>query len=256
MHPALVWAILAVGAYLVGAIPVGLLMGFARGVDIRDHGSGNIGATNAMRVLGRRLGLLCFALDVGKGLAPTLLAGWITGVLANPDLATADAWAWLGVAACPVLGHIFPVWLRFRGGKGVATGLGSVLGVFPQLTVPALLGAVVWIVAARLTRYVGVASCVAGLSVPLWTALAAATTLEGDDRWRRALPFLVATGALAALVVWRHRGNIARTLQGVEPRIGARKSRAGAAGNPSEHGGAPAQPAQAGESNTGFPDRG
>lgn len=251
MPPALMWTILAACAYFVGSIPVGLLMGFARGVDIRDHGSGNIGATNAMRVLGRRLGILCFVLDVCKGLVPTLLAGWIAGVLARPDLGPAEAWAWLGVATCPVLGHIFPVWLRFKGGKGVATGLGSVLGVFPQLTVPALLGAAVWIATARLTRYVGVASCIAGLSVPLWTGAAVLLTLEGEDRWRRAAPFLVATGALAALVVWRHKGNIARTIRGVEPRIGASTPTGASSGKS----GAPAQTTQTSEDDTGFPDR-
>lgn len=229
------WILLAVGAYMVGSIPVGLLMGFARGVDIRDHGSGNIGATNAMRVLGRRLGALCFALDVCKGLAPTLLAGWITGVLGAETISPEQAWAWLGVAVCPVAGHIFPVWLRFRGGKGVATGLGSVLGVFPVLTIPALLGAAVWGVSARVTRYVGVSSCIAGLTVPAWTAVYVVLRFEGPDRWLRALPFLVVTGALALLVVWRHRGNLARTLAGTEPRIGAPRA--------TENGSEPAQTA-------------
>jgi len=234
MNAQALWILLAVGAYLVGSIPIGLLMGFARGVDIRDHGSGNIGATNTMRVLGRRLGGVCFALDVAKGLLPTVAAGWIMGTLGAERLTPAQAWAWLGIAVCPVVGHIFPVWLRFRGGKGVATGLGSVLGVFPVLTIPALLGAAVWGASAWLTRFVGVSSCLAGLSVPAWTALYVALRFEGPDRWSRAAPFLIVTSALALLVLWRHRGNLARTLAGEEPRIGAASA--------SEKASTPAQP--------------
>jgi len=214
------WILFAVAGYLVGSIPVGLILGRLRGIDLRERGSGNIGATNAMRVLGRRVGIACLVLDVLKGLAPTLLAGWLTGSLGRADLPAQQAWAWLGVAASPVVGHIFPLWLRFRGGKGVATGLGSVLGVFPQLTIPALLATGTWLLAAKRTRYVGVSSCLAGLSVPVWAAIGAAVWMDNDDPWRRAAPFLIATGLLAALVLWRHRGNLIRTMRGVEPRIG------------------------------------
>lgn len=243
------WILFAVAGYLVGSIPVGLLLGRLRGTDLREHGSGNIGATNAMRVLGRRVGTICLILDVLKGLAPTLLAGWLTGSLGRADLPAQQAWAWLGVAACPVVGHIFPIWLRFRGGKGVATGLGSVLGVFPQLTIPALLATGTWLLAAKLTRYVGVSSCIAGLSVPVWAAIGAAVWTHDDGAWSRAAPFLIATGLLAALVLWRHRGNLIRTMQGVEPRIGDPLESA----NSTEPAGEPAQPARAAGTDPGSP---
>src|SRR5690606_24510532 len=141
-------------AYLVGSIPFGLLIGFTKGVDLRAHGSGNIGATNAIRVLGKRLGALCFALDVLKGFLPTLLLGLWLGVAGNRLPTTGQAFVHLGLAACSILGHVFPVWLRFKGGKGVATGFGATLGVWPQMTFPALGALVVWIACARITRYV------------------------------------------------------------------------------------------------------
>lgn len=211
------------GAYLVGSIPFGLLLGLARGVDIRLHGSGNIGATNAMRVLGKRIGALCFALDVAKGFAPTLLAGWALGAFGAAPLTPGIAWLWVGVACATVAGHMFPVWLRFRGGKGVATGLGAMLAVWPHLTIPAALAAVAWVIAARATRYVGLSSCIAGVSVPVWACLTAlARGGWSVEALRGAWPFIAATALLAGVVVWRHRGNIARTLAGTEPRIGER----------------------------------
>jgi acyl-phosphate glycerol 3-phosphate acyltransferase len=136
------WLSLLILSFLSGSIPFGLLIARARGVDIRRHGSGNIGATNVWRVLGRGPGLLCFALDVLKGLAPTLGAAWTTGLLGPRALPgpidARSAWLWLVVMALAILGHMFSPWVGFRGGKGVATGLGALLGVWPFLTAPAL----------------------------------------------------------------------------------------------------------------------
>jgi len=209
--------------YLSGSIPFALLLGRLRGVDIRTVGSGNVGATNLGRACGKPWGIGCFVLDMTKGLAPVLVAGGLLGYLGQADLPPADAWRWLSVGAAAVFGHVFPVWLKFRGGKGVATGAGVLLGFWPVLTVPGLLGAAVWggIVAA--SRYVGVASVVAALSLPLWLLII--SLVDGHALSAR-LPFFVVSGLLAALVTFRHRGNIARTLAGTEPKIGQKRQTA------------------------------
>lgn len=213
-------------AYLVGSVPFGLLIGLSKGVDIRAHGSGNIGATNAIRVLGKKLGVLCFALDVLKGFLPTLLLGLWLGVAGGRFPTPAQAFTHLGLAACAMLGHIFPVWLRFKGGKGVATGFGATLGVWPQMTLPALGALIVWIACARITRYVSVSSIVAGLCLPLFVAAGAAVASRSEgvalvDALARAWPYWSVGLLLAALVIWRHRANIARLRAGTEPKIGA-----------------------------------
>ncbi|MBX3358427.1 MAG: glycerol-3-phosphate 1-O-acyltransferase PlsY [Phycisphaeraceae bacterium] len=218
--PVFIWPLLS---YLAGSIPFGLLIGLARGIDIRKHGSGNIGATNAGRVLGRRIGLLCFALDVLKGFGPTLAFGLYSGSAGRFALAP-EAWAWwLAVAAAAVLGHVFPVWLGFKGGKGVATGFGAMLGVFPLLTIAGALSMIVWIVSARVTRYVSVSSCLAAASLPAWTVVtglaASRGTIEGVQ-W----PCAGAALLLGVLVIWTHRGNLARVRAGTEPKIGARRT--------------------------------
>ncbi len=213
------WGIAIVVGYLCGSIPFGFLIGKSCGVDLRTVGSGNIGATNCGRVLGKRLGLTCFLLDVLKGAAPVLGTGLVMG-LTSGDITAAEAWGWLAVAVAAMMGHIFPVWLKFRGGKGVATGLVVVLGVYPFLTLPALGTAATWIVFAGTLRYVSLASIVAALALPCYFLLAAAI-----ERWPRALmaPFLCVTVAMALLVIVRHRSNVRRLIDGTEPRLGARR---------------------------------
>jgi glycerol-3-phosphate acyltransferase PlsY len=221
MNDMLMWAALYVVALASGSIPFGLIIASRRGVNIREHGSGNIGATNVGRVLGRRAGFLCFSLDLAKGLAPTLAAGWAAGLIADRAIDAASAALWFGVAASAVLGHMFTPWAGFRGGKGVATGLGALLGVFPWLTGPVLLAALVWLAMVGVWRYVGIASCVAACTIPL-SLLAWVRLLPGAEpagTW----PLLVGSGALALVVVIKHRGNIRRTLAGVEHKVGAPK---------------------------------
>ena len=194
MSPTIEWTIAIAIAYLVGSIPVGLLMARSRGINLREIGSGNIGATNTMRALGKRLGLLCFAIDAAKGAAPTAIAA---ALLIEQPMTAGDAWRWLAVAAAAITGHMFPVWLRFRGGKGVATGLGALLGMWPALTIPAVLAVLLWIVSLRLTRYVGASSCVAAAAIPPMTW--ATTSLGNAGRlplWEGRIPptpFIAAT---------------------------------------------------------------
>lgn len=212
-------------AYLAGSVPFGLLIGRAHGIDIRAHGSKNIGATNVGRVLGRRAGIACFALDMLKGFVPTLLAGLALGTAGRVDPPPDASWAWLAVAGAAVAGHMFPPWLAFRGGKGVATGFGAILAVVPLLTIPAAGALVVWLGTLRVSRYVGLSSCVAAASLPLLTALqpgllrAAGLGRAGAPGLGTVAPHLAVGAILAALVIYRHRGNLARTLRGTESRV-------------------------------------
>lgn len=197
------------GAYLVGSIPTGYLMGRARGIDLRRVGSGNIGATNALRILGRPAGILVLLIDALKGwvgctLIPTAAWRWL-GPAANSGLALP---AWLpvlgGLAA--VLGHNFTCWLRFKGGKGVATSAGVLLGLMPIAFLAVL---ATFVVTLALTRIVSLSSLLAALVLPLATWY-----------WHRA-PVLVGLAfLLAALAFYRHRANLRRLIAGTEPRLG------------------------------------
>lgn len=216
------WFIFVLIALACGSIPFGLLIARARGVDIRSHGSKNIGATNVWRVLGPKAGLACFVLDVLKGLVPTLAAGWWHGVLATESAATTagQAWWWAGVMVGAIFGHMFSPFVGFRGGKGVATGLGAMLGIWPMLTIPALAVFVLWIAVFKVSRYVSLASITAAAMLP--AIVVAFNAWSG--RLAPAWPFAVVTGVLAGVVIFKHRGNIARLRAGTELRVGAQRS--------------------------------
>jgi glycerol-3-phosphate acyltransferase PlsY len=220
------WLLLILAAYLIGSIPFGVLLARTRGMDIRAHGSKNIGATNVGRVLGRKLGALCFALDVLKGAGPVIAAG-IVGDVINvkaADLRHVDMWLWMAVAVAAVLGHMCSIYLRFAGGKGVATSFGAMLAMWPLLTLPAIAALVTWYAILRLTRYVSLASILASLSLPVWY-LASIIPTSGQGipaAITHASPPLIVTSAMALLVVWRHRTNIARLRKGEEPKVGER----------------------------------
>jgi len=195
-------AVLLLCSYLLGSIPFGMIVGRARGVDIRQHGSGNIGATNVLRVLGPGPAALVFAGDVTKGLVPVLVGGALLRSWAVPR---ADLWV-LAVALAPILGHTFSVFLRFRGGRAVATTLGALLG----MSWPAgVIGLCIWIVVVGLTRYISLASIIASPSVPVYLALSGTR-----PAW------CIFWAAIAALIIARHIPNIRRLLEGTEPRIG------------------------------------
>jgi glycerol-3-phosphate acyltransferase PlsY len=203
-------------AYLVGSIPFGLVVARAvKGIDIRKAGSGNVGATNVGRVIGWRWGLLVFLFDALKGFAPVYaLAPVVAGSFALGLRPASDTLQILcGVAA--ILGHTFPVWLGFKGGKGVATGFGVAMGFAPLATAVAL---VTWIVVVAFTRYVSVASMAAALALP-----AAFMVMHRGDAFGR---FRAVTAVLlfaGMLVILRHRQNIRRLLKGEENRIFSKK---------------------------------
>jgi glycerol-3-phosphate acyltransferase PlsY len=238
----LAWTGCIAGAYLVGSIPFGVLIGRARGIDIRQHGSRNIGASNVGRVLGRRLGLLCFALDAAKGATPVLVTGAVFGLLngrpASLDpavrvIGTVPLCLWLVVAAAAVLGHMFSPFLGFRGGKGVATGLGALAAMWEVLTIPALGALVVWYGVLRMSRYISVASMCAAMSLPVGYAVSVLPRDAFERPFGESIgqigqgwPPLVMTALMAGLVLFTHRANIARLRRGEEPRV-AEHSRRG-----------------------------
>jgi acyl-phosphate glycerol 3-phosphate acyltransferase len=198
-------ALVAVAAYLVGAVPFGYVVARAKGVDILSHGSGNIGATNVGRILGRRYGILVFLLDFAKGAVPTAVAGALcpAGLPAEWPQVTA------GIAA--FLGHLFPVYLRFRGGKGVATGAGVVAVLVPGPTVGAVL---TWLAIVAATRYVSLASLVAAAVLCVLRVTLTPDPLVGPRGVVTA--FCVVAAVLVAV---RHRANIGRLLHGNENRL-------------------------------------
>jgi acyl phosphate:glycerol-3-phosphate acyltransferase len=202
----MIWLGISLLSYLLGSIPSGYLVAKSQGVDIRQHGSGNIGATNVLRVMGKRWGYLVFACDAFKGflavkLAARLAAAGHVGVALG---------AVLGAVFC-ILGHNYTVWLRFKGGKGIATSSGVLLGLFPPTVILAVL--IIWFVVFFAGRYVSLASICAALSLPVTVFLL--VRRSGADFWLL-FWFSVAIGALA---VWRHRSNLARLAKGTESRF-------------------------------------
>jgi glycerol-3-phosphate acyltransferase PlsY len=189
------------GSYLIGSIPFSYLVARRAGVDLRNVGSGNVGATNVMRSAGRRAGIVAFLLDASKGAVAAYLAGRLSSEGVLPSLAAASA----------VLGHMYPVWLRFRGGKGVATGAGAFLPLAPLATLSALLAFALTLVTVR---YVSVASLVgaAALAVTAFSSGAPAPVA-----WTAAF--------LTALIVWKHRANLRRIRAGTESRIRGRPAK-------------------------------
>jgi glycerol-3-phosphate acyltransferase PlsY len=214
MTGSLLAALTVLISYLIGSIPFGYLIARWRGVDIFKVGSGNVGATNVGRVLGWRLGIFVFVLDFAKGALPT----WAATVVASFPLSS-DGTSWKLVAtALPVLagllaviGHLFPVFLRFHGGKGVATGAGVVVVLLP---LPALAALITWIVVVGLTRFVSLASLAAAGSLCLFHFLLTPYPFSPDN-WVLSCFALLAVG----LVAIRHRANIQRLLHGNENRL-------------------------------------
>ena len=182
------------GCYLIGAIPFGLLLARGVGIDVRAGGSGNIGATNVTRLGGKKLGIMTLVLDIAKGFLPIFIAAHTLG----PANST-------GIALCglaTVAGHCYPVYLGFRGGKGVATGL----GVFLFLALPAVLfSLVVFVLAVRFSSFVSLGSLLASATFPLWLLLLSAAA------WKIWLAL-----AIGILIWWKHRANIQRLLNGTE----------------------------------------
>lgn len=186
--------------YVIGSISFAWLIGRSQGIDIRKHGSGNVGATNVQRVLGKSLGRLCFVLDFAKGAVPVLIAQALT---------SADsAWIPVVVGAAAVAGHVWPITLRFKGGKGFATSLGVVAALAPLCFVAAI---VVWLGVFFSSRYVSLASILAAAALPVTAHL-----LGWLSPLRIASSVHVLLWAVAILVALRHKSNIQRLIRGEE----------------------------------------
>jgi len=209
-------AVLPLVAYVIGSTPFGVLIARSKGVDLRKIGSGNVGATNVGRALGKNWGYACFFLDVMKGLVPTLIT-WVL-LKDRPGFpSTMHQLVWLGVGFGAIAGHVFSFYLKFRGGKGVATSMGVVLGIFPYFTYPGICALGVWIAVTLVSRYVSLGSVAAAISfVPLFVAFRRG---EVAALW----PLCTFAAAMVILIIVRHRSNIARLLGGSENKIGTPK---------------------------------
>ncbi|MBN1555689.1 MAG: glycerol-3-phosphate 1-O-acyltransferase PlsY [Phycisphaerae bacterium] len=212
-HPLIWYGVFPLAGYFIGSIPFGVLIARSRGVNLRQVGSGNVGATNVVRSVGRGWGYLCFLLDLLKGFVPSLTTGLLLGACAaTPDAARQGAW--LAVGAACVAGHVFPVWLTFRGGKGVATSLGVVLGMYPYFTAPGLIVFGLWIIITLVSRYVSLGSILSCLLfVPVFAVL-------HWNELRILWPMTIFACVIVLLILWRHRTNVKRLLAGTENQIG------------------------------------
>jgi len=213
--PILAYIATAVAAYLLGSIPTGFLVGKARGIDIRATGSGNIGATNVFRALGKGAGILVLFADALKGwlavqVAAPIIAGWVSGS-PSPEL---EDYLRITAGITVILGHNYTCWLGFKGGKGIATSAGVLVALVPWALLIIL---TVWILAFSITRIVSVGSIAASSTLPFATWL----TSSPHDAGLTAV-----TAALGALAIYKHRRNIQRLLEGTEPRVQFKKKEA------------------------------
>ena len=199
--------------FLCGSVPFGYWAGKLRGIDIRQHGSGNIGATNVLRVCGKGIGIPVFILDMLKGLAAVIIVSLIVPNPPHHEEANLAFCVLSGFAA--ILGHMFTPWLGFKGGKGVATAAGVLLGIAPVAMLVALTA---WLLVFFTTKYVSLASIAAAVAVP---STMAALMWRGQRLDWVLLGFGI---LLAALVIVRHRGNIQRLLAGTENKAGMKKA--------------------------------
>jgi acyl phosphate:glycerol-3-phosphate acyltransferase len=212
--PVLGYIVAALVAYFLGSIPTGYLVARARGIDIRNVGSGNIGATNVFRYLGTPAGVLVLLVDALKGwVAVALLADLIGRRFYPAGNQMAQEWFAILSGLAAVLGHNFTCWLHFKGGKGIATSAGVLAALVPYSL---LIIFVVWVVVFALTRYVSLASLCASAALPF------ATWLTG-----RSTTLILITSAMTALAIYKHKSNIRRLLNGTETRMSAKRASSG-----------------------------
>ncbi len=228
----MMWPLVYLLAFVVGSFPTGLVLGRLHGIDIRKHGSGNIGATNVGRVLGPKAWVQCFSVDLLKGLLPTLAVGWWAGLIGRWVIEPGQATLWLIAMLMPILGHMFSPWLKFKGGKGVATGLGTILAVYPTLTFAGVLALAVFLIALAKWKYVSLGSILAGITLPIAVVIQFTVfhllrdqmfPAPGPELPWTALVYFILTFTIAALVFVKHRPNVARLKAGTEPKVGQRK---------------------------------
>ena len=192
--------------YVIGATPFGFLAGKMKGIDIREFGSGNIGATNVLRTLGKPVGITVLVFDILKGIVPVMISMLLSDHT-EVHIATAIA---------TIIGHNFTFWLKFKGGKGIATTSGTMLPIIP---IPLAVATITWIILVKTTRYVSLGSIAAALVIPITAFLQA--LISGTWNW----PILIFSLVLCFLAVWRHRSNIKRLINGEEARFDKKAER-------------------------------
>jgi glycerol-3-phosphate acyltransferase PlsY len=200
-----------------------MIIARVHGLDLRRMGSGNIGATNLGRHLGRRWGIICFFLDASKGLAPMLWMRWVIRptTFTQAGQEAVFLWLWMAAGSLAVLGHIFPVYLGFRGGKGVSTSFGVALGLWPYFTLAAVVALLIWAIVVKACALVSLASIIGAVSFPLTLLIliCAVPSWSLKQLW----PLLCVATAIPVLVVILHRDNIRRIRAGTEGRVGVDK---------------------------------
>jgi acyl phosphate:glycerol-3-phosphate acyltransferase len=200
-------AVILVGSYLLGSIPFGYLAGKSARIDIRKFGSGNVGATNVVRVLGKKYGYPVFALDFLKGFG-TVRISMLMATGPPPEWNSHEIFGIAAAMSC-VIGHLYPPWLKFKGGKGVATSAGALFALTP---IAGVIGVVIWMGTFWVTRYVSLASLTAAVALPV-------VILVISWRNQNAKAIFYFSVCIAAVVIWRHRSNLSRLLGGTEPRF-------------------------------------
>ena len=215
--PYKIFIISLLAAYLIGSFPFGFWIAKLKGIDIRDHGSGNIGATNVFRNLGAKFGILVLILDIAKGFIPVLFGSTIIlKVIPKEtlDRESLEGLIYVSLAIATIIGHNYTFWLGFKGGKGIATSAGALIIFLPEV----LLGSVIiWIVVFFTSRYVALASIAAALSLPILTHLLDHNYLFPDiNSSKPVLLFGIIAGLMA---VWRHKSNIRRIISGKEEKF-------------------------------------
>lgn len=201
-------------SYFIGSISFALVIAKLHGIDLRKIGSGNLGATNLARACGKKWAYICFLLDFLKGLVPSFAAKFFV----VQDFADASALAmWLAVGVAAMLGHIFPFYLKFKGGKGVATGFGVVIGIWPYCTIPGVIVFVLWAVIVLIWRYISLGSIVAAIAFP--AIMIALTIILKDWHFKVLWPLIMTVIVLCSLVIFLHRANIKRLIEGTEHKV-------------------------------------
>jgi len=209
----MLWLLIPLG-FFVGSIPFGLLLGKLKGIDIREHGSGNIGSTNVFRILGKKSGIFCLILDLLKGFLPVFLADHLV-----PDSTPGDTIEVL-TALAAILGHNYSPWIGFKGGKGIATTGGALLALMPAAVVLLIL---IFALVTLTTKYVSLGSIACGIALPILTIFG--SHFHGkiaDGTWNK--PLFIFSLVAGTLAVWKHRTNLTRLRAGTEHRIGQKKN--------------------------------
>lgn len=227
-------------SFLIGSIPFGLLLGKTKGIDIREHGSGNIGSTNVFRTLGKKSGIICLILDLLKGFLPVFLTINLCRIEGTNPLLGVEFLTNLSTplpkpeqffvqsiqvltALAAILGHNYSPWINFKGGKGIATTGGALLALMPAAVVILVL---IFIIVTRITKYVSLGSIATGIALPIITGLGSYYHIQKGDipqgGWNK--PLFIFSIVAGVLAVWKHRTNIARLRAGTENRIGQKKS--------------------------------